>query len=250
MYANESKGERYPTVRRYRPTSNNIGCGTRQNDYEVMFDGPSVYPEYLSDHNVLVCPSDSDGGDIALGQWNENNDPDQPINPCTFNAHSYNYFGYAIENKYWLIDPTQENLQGQTPPYNVATFVEPNFYSRFATFVLVDIPVNWAQNGDGSVFDNDLPIPNTPYTIYRLREGIERFLITDINNPAASARAQSDTWIYMDDINSANPDFMNHIPGGGNVLYLDGHVSFLRYKTVTPFSVGWAVILGELRGAV
>jgi beta-lactamase regulating signal transducer with metallopeptidase domain len=29
------------------------------------------------------------------------------------------------------------------------------------------------------------------YTIYRLREGIERFLITDINNPAASALAQS-----------------------------------------------------------
>ena len=29
-------------------------------------------------------------------------------------------------------------------------------------------------------------------TIYRLREGIERVLITDINNPAASAMAQSE----------------------------------------------------------
>ena len=28
-------------------------------------------------------------------------------------------------------------------------------------------------------------------TLYRLREGIERFLITDINNPGASAQAQS-----------------------------------------------------------
>ena len=35
----------------------------------------------------------------------------------------------------------------------------------------------------------------TGSTVYRLREGIERFLITDINNPAASAQAQSTVWI-------------------------------------------------------
>src|SRR5690606_32976366 len=28
-------------------------------------------------------------------------------------------------------------------------------------------------------------------TVFRLREGVERFLVTDINNPAASARSQS-----------------------------------------------------------
>ena len=65
-------------------------------------------------------------------------------------------------------------------------------------------------------------------TIYRLREGIERFLITDINNPAASAQAQSEVWFYFD-IVSANADDFNHVPGGSNVLYLDGHVEFLRY---------------------
>ena len=35
-------------------------------------------------------------------------------------------------------------------------------------------------------------------TVYRVREGIERFLITDINNPAASAMAQSTVWLMLD----------------------------------------------------
>jgi len=66
--------------------------------------------------------------------------------------------------------------------------------------------------------------------VYRLREGIERFLITDINNPAASNMAQSDVAI-MWDLVSSKVDRFNHIPGGANVLYMDGHVSFLKYPS-------------------
>jgi prepilin-type processing-associated H-X9-DG protein len=70
-------------------------------------------------------------------------------------------------------------------------------------------------------------------TLYRLREGIERFLITDINNPAASAKAQSETYMMNDLVASASRGF-NHIPGGCNVLYMDGHVSFIRYPGEAP----------------
>ncbi len=38
----------------------------------------------------------------------------------------------------------------------------------------------------------------------------------------------------FDDFNPANPDFMNHIPGGCNVLYMDGHVQFVRFETAFP----------------
>jgi hypothetical protein len=48
----------------------------------------------------------------------------------------------------------------------------------------LDVTSLGATEADGS------PVPKT---IYRLREGIERFFITDINNPAASAKAQSET---------------------------------------------------------
>jgi prepilin-type processing-associated H-X9-DG protein len=67
-------------------------------------------------------------------------------------------------------------------------------------------------------------------TVYRLREGIERFMITDINNPGASAKAQSTIFIMLDQFaNTGAINFFNHIPGGCNVLYLDGHVDWIRY---------------------
>jgi prepilin-type processing-associated H-X9-DG protein len=76
-------------------------------------------------------------------------------------------------------------------------------------------------------------------TVHRLREGIERFLITDINNQGASAKAQSDIWIYLDKLSTESSE-MNHVPGGSNVLYLDGHVQFIRYGTDDPVTPGVA----------
>lgn len=80
--------------------------------------------------------------------------------------------------------------------------------------------------------------------IYRTREGVERFMITDINNPAASAQAQSEVPIMMDSVttNAAN---YNHVPGGGNVLYMDGHVSFIRYPGDFPISEGAAEYIAD-----
>jgi prepilin-type processing-associated H-X9-DG protein len=84
-----------------------------------------------------------------------------------------------------------------------------------------------------AVADTDIDVPQGlgnagGTTVYRLREGIERFLITDINNPAASAQAQSEVWIMGDNM-SVNVGSFNHVPGGSNILYMDGHVDFLRY---------------------
>ena len=86
-------------------------------------------------------------------------------------------------------------------------------------------------------------------TVYRLREGIERFLITDINNPSASNMAQSTVFIMCDQL-STEPGMYNHIPGGSNVLYMDGHVEFLRYQRVGPGPVNepMALLGGVLSG--
>lgn len=64
--------------------------------------------------------------------------------------------------------------------------------------------------------------------LFRLRQGVERFLITDINNPASGSRAASEIVVMWDHVSTATKDFA-HVPGGGNVLYLDGHVAFVRY---------------------
>jgi len=80
--------------------------------------------------------------------------------------------------------------------------------------------------GNGGSYNDPL---NGRDTVYRFREGIERFMITDINNPAASAMAQSTLFIMADGV-STNLSEFNHVPGGSNVLYMDGHVEFRRYE--------------------
>jgi prepilin-type processing-associated H-X9-DG protein len=85
-------------------------------------------------------------------------------------------------------------------------------------------------------------------TLYALKEGIERFFITDINNPAGSAQAQSSLPVYFDGIYAAvnangtantnnasvQTSIYNHVPGGCNVLFMDGHVEFLKYPGEFP----------------
>jgi prepilin-type processing-associated H-X9-DG protein len=85
-----------------------------------------------------------------------------------------------------------------------------------------------ALDGDVKVAEGSGNGGPTSTIIHRLREGVERFMITDINNPGASAQAQTNIWI-MFDILSVNPTDFNHVPGGANVLYMDGHVEFVRY---------------------
>jgi prepilin-type processing-associated H-X9-DG protein len=79
-----------------------------------------------------------------------------------------------------------------------------------------------------------------PSTLPRLKEGIERFFITDINNPAASSVAQSNLFVMMDifadragmaggQSSSRGVLLSNHVPGGSNVLFMDGHVEFIRW---------------------
>lgn len=98
-----------------------------------------------------------------------------------------------------------------------------------------------SDNMDFSMIDSDAELGGG--TLHRLKEGIERFFITDINNPGASAISQSSLPVMWDDANQYNASFasgtvgvsaFNHIPGGSNILYMDGHVSFMKYPGEYP----------------
>ncbi len=67
-------------------------------------------------------------------------------------------------------------------------------------------------------------------TIFRLKEGVERFMITDINNPGASARAESSIPVLWDRV-TLDPTKYPHVPGGGNTVFMDGHVEFFKYPS-------------------
>jgi len=236
MYANESKGQKYPSIKVHSSTTGQPPC-TTLTDGTIFFEGMAVYPEYLSDANVLLCPSDSDSADqITSGGWSLDKNPNNPIDPCQFSGISYKYTGWALMKDHFIKSGTDENAD---PPDGS---IDGGFVVAIGELLP---PADWsvaARLDEDVSFTND---DSNDVTIYRLREGIERFFITDINNPAASAKAQSAIPIMFDEVTTIASNF-NHVPGGANVLYLDGHVEFLRYPSTFPADRAFAWLYGSL----
>jgi prepilin-type N-terminal cleavage/methylation domain-containing protein/prepilin-type processing-associated H-X9-DG protein len=236
MYANESKGMKFPPMHYRQGTDGNAVCDQPVGDaswpIDTMFQGDTVYPEYLSDINVLICPSDSTE---YSSDWYLNKDPSTgQIVPCNIQSSSYNYWGWGMTDQIIWADPIVGPTLTTVAASDINVAVEGVL--DFMSFILAN-PKNIED------YEKDFA------PVYRLREGIERFFITDINNPAASAVAQSEMWIMWDDVSAANPDMMNHIPGGCNVLYMDGHVQFVKYGDESPVSKGAVQLLsGNIQG--
>ncbi len=229
MYSNEAKGEKYPPMGAVEP----IGRGPSNapgNRFTVFYDGAAVYPEYLTDPAIQVCPSDADGinsfesgnsicpsaPDLdSYGVWRN---PDGSYCPSQFDGFSYLYVGWAIDSDELVVQAFAQML-------------------TITPTIPVDAPPY-------SVRDSDVSLPSGK-TVYRLRQGIERFFISDINNPAASAKAASTIPVMYDTVTAVAANF-NHVPGGGNVLYMDGHVTFIRYPGDFPVSESFANIFSVL----
>jgi prepilin-type N-terminal cleavage/methylation domain-containing protein/prepilin-type processing-associated H-X9-DG protein len=244
MYANESKGEKFPPMKRVHTS----GCDEEwwerdagdMNANHLFPDGPSFFPEYLSDVNVLQCPSDPD----SLNYFERYFRTD-PVDPCLFWDVSYQYTGWGIMGD-MVVNP---GVDINKYPVNFGTDISLDFQALVNNEMTVTGPAAANAGNWGAVHDSDLS--NDALTIYRLREGIERFFITDINNPAASATAQSELPLMWDiAVWPAAPAdgqaSFNHIPGGGNVLYLDGHVTFVRYPGEFPICSTWIETLTVL----
>ena len=240
MYANESKGGAFPTMMKYKAPSVDTlfpPCDENYpNNINQFWHGPSVYPEYLTDINVIICPSDADGATQMdrLRQWTKQFDPtvqDGYINPCYFWEISYTYYGWALMAQDLFLPGIDVNQPIPSTGWNWATIASVgNVFAQAAT------------TPTAKRFEDDVPIEGTGKTVYRLREGIERFFITDINNPAASSMAQSEIPVQWDTVWDTSvwgdQSYFSHVPGGGNVLFMDGHVEFLRYSTKWPICRG------------
>jgi len=223
MYSNESRGMKFP------PKSLDGG--------NFFFSARATYPEYLSDLSLLICPSDADDSvDEFLGSGGDwldpatggvliellDGDPRYPGSDDTIDTsdRSYFYLGWAIADNAWLvpIDLVQGILWFYTE--NMAIPWSNNDYPLLEQNNDTDWPFNHPGNA---------VLPPGEITLYRFREGIERFFITDINNPAGSSMAQSELAMIWD-VTSLDVSIFNHVPGGSNVLYMDGHVEFLKFS--------------------
>ena len=222
---------------------------------DFMWHGPQLYPEYLTDLHVDLCPSDIDGvGYIENGGWHVAGDPKLPIQPCDVGARSYIYNAWLTTEESYLVPGADPGAGAATdlPGLIGAGIIDGNFVQaiiNMATAVVVD-PLTVLGGGGTlaqadaaslAVVDRDLAISGKPAAL-RVREGIERFLITDINNAAGSAKAQSTIVIQYDGIESDTSDY-NHVPGGANALYMDGHVEFIKFPGKFPVQRAWAILV-------
>jgi len=249
MYANESPGMKFPPIKKNAvlPDPAPTQCvidGDMSFKVDLVPDGYSVYPEYLTDIKIFVCPSDAQPR-TSDGKWNiPYGDPAGTFCPGLLDNASYLYYGVLLSADSVLTDPSQAN----TLPW--ATAIDLGFIGALQADVNSYVPrcENAFTSGDYSVFEQDVTFNHvgsgTDKTLFRLKEGIERFLITDINNPAASAKAQSDIFLMHDDSN-AKTDSFNHIPGGANVLYMDGHVAFIKYPGEFPICKSFSMMMDE-----
>jgi prepilin-type N-terminal cleavage/methylation domain-containing protein/prepilin-type processing-associated H-X9-DG protein len=241
MYANESKGGLFPPLQLDRVGSTVYAAA-----------GPrvrSIYPEYLTDPSIVICPSDPNETadslkDPVTGAWNIQEFLSGGQEGVKAIDASYGYMGWLLDqcndddliantSAYTLITSIMEDNPAGDGPQQFLEMLENGFMNYMMGGTVNDLSVAAGSgNGGGS-------------TIYRLREGIERFLITDINNPAASARAQSEIFVMWDAL-ATDAENYNHIPGGSNVLYMDGHVEFLKYPGEAPTSQAMAVGIGTI----
>jgi len=206
MYANEAKGGLFP---RNGIAYQDVSCAPDLSSIYLDIDAPSTIPEYLNDFGLTICPSDNrDVASLARSQLNISS-PD---------AHTSFYRTCSDGRRI-------PRLPGISYVYISWAINERNFTMNTA--------ILWYDHVSTSLdnYDTDVQgvdVNGQPTNVLRLREGVERFFITDINNPAASAKAQSDIAVYYDEL-TADPQAYNHIPGGANVLFMDGHVLFEHY---------------------
>ncbi len=250
MYANESKGEQFPSIGVRNAQYYNCEVSPPQKVARISAISsagpwvPSIYPEYLTDPAIAFCPSDS--GETPEDLYNPTTGEIDFGYACTSSAKdrglglvdsSYVYLG-------WVFDRVEVD-QATTPVSAASVLLDitglsgtvPDQMFQALMLFLADLLADNIVSAEKKVLGDLTVDPGFGNgggdTIYRLREGIERFMITDINNPAASAKAQSTIWIMGDNI-SAGVDSFNHVPGGANLLYLDGHVEFMRYQENGP----------------
>jgi prepilin-type processing-associated H-X9-DG protein len=209
LYAYENK-DRFPPI---DDTKNNF-----------IFDANLLYPEYLTDPTIAMCPGDPrrnpDINFRLTADHPVDGTPEGQVHPDCFTGDSYIYLGWMTISDWSEIG----DRDGET------------FFEAYDALSRED-------------YDADISVPEglgnaEGDTLHRLSAGVDRFLYFDINmlmNPGPSSSMIPLVW----DRPFSDATKFNHRPSGGNVLYMDGHVEFWEFGDDFPMTETMARLLEE-----
>jgi len=253
MYADEDPEQKYPYMhieQKERESKDSEGL-----EYPMLLVIPKLellYPSLTGDFGLLYCPAQSERDDYI-----------ETIQKGGVNGLYEKYQGYHFGYVYfgWVFDrldikPAQKLTDfpvlcrmmalSESPAIQdtESIFVTPQFAAGMDTLFSSLLEGNEAKmplQYFSDVADNDLTVTASlgnggGDTIHRIAKGIERFFITDYHDPGATARFQSSISVMMETYRVSNSTeyYFNHIPGGCNVLFMDGHLEFVRYVSGDP----------------
>jgi prepilin-type N-terminal cleavage/methylation domain-containing protein/prepilin-type processing-associated H-X9-DG protein len=199
-----------------------------------MWEAEVLYPEYLTDAAIMACPSDpayDPNTNFRLTQDHEGVAAGQ-VHPDCISTLSYVYVAYMILDdagmlggfaSYTWLDRTALPISNP----NLNTWRDNNININSFGF-------GGMGNANGNMLNH-------------LSMGVDRFLITDINTIFTGDEQGSSIVPVMWDQISTDISEFSHVPAGQNVLYLDGHVDFIRYdlnSSTFPVSPMYAAVNG------
>ena len=199
-----------------------------------IFDTREIFPDYLNDLMVLVCPSGITGRSVEkrrfyMDESFADDRIDQTLYKDTRNNlplsrlsglrpdwecvtdQMYLYLPYAIkteEQGIFLMDELAYRMY-----MGLTDFMKDS--------IQVDLVRTPAAEGRG---------PGGGNTYYRLGKGVGRYFIQDINNAGSTVLSDSSLAVMFDAVSEQGLAKFNHLPQGGNVLFMDGHTEFVSYK--------------------
>jgi prepilin-type N-terminal cleavage/methylation domain-containing protein/prepilin-type processing-associated H-X9-DG protein len=211
-----------------------------------MWDAQPMYPEYLTDAAIMACPSDPEfdpktnfriinNTTLTDGSYGSANQSflAETVHPNCISTLSYVYVGY-------MMTKDSQSLAG------------------LAVYTWMDsiLPISWFSS-DGWR-DRDVNLNSFGFggsgnaggsAIHRLSQGVDRFLISDINQILTGKESGASVVpVQWDQLSTAISEF-SHVPAGINVLFLDGHVEFKRYDKTSndwPMSAIYAALNGGI----
>jgi len=210
-----------PALARAREAARRASCANNMKQVGLVFK------MFASEHGGEFPELSSEPGRLMFA--NEGSDAEYPVFPEYLTDLSILFCPSDVGDVHLLEDSTDPDR-----------LIDDQSYFYLGYVVMNDVEVQAFAEAyrerisRGLKFDQDLDVPEGTGTgggnrILRLIEGVERSGVTDTTNAAASAMVQSSMPILIE-----RPE--NHIPGGGNVLFMDGHVEFVKYPGQWPMT--------------